>query len=391
MIRLSRDHLLALGLLVVLVIVTFITGFRKPGDEQPPPYASFSSTPNGAHALMLWLQALGYTVSNASDDAFVLPKDVAVTLMLEPTQLVSSGEWRTIDKWVEGGGTLVLAGDGFSTAQAVEHFKFVLRSQVTATDKLTLQTPLMVLPPVIAAADVRAVGYLEPHRDDYVVHLASDRHPVLVSFSQGTGRVFLSVAPFPFSNLGLKQEGNPPLVLNLITASSHAGMVWFDEWHHGVRGTGAEGTSNLQEWLFTTATGHSLLFTAVVIFVALILQGRRFGRPLPLPRDLTRRAPLEYITAIANLHRRAGHRSAILIQYYHRLKRELGHRYRLSAALDDDEFVRRLSGFRPDIDAASLRALLAKLQQRSPGEADLIQLAAQVADWLHNYSSGPAI
>ena len=33
-----------------------------------------------------------------------------------------------------------------------------------------------------------------------------------------------------------------------------------------------------QDWLRFTPAGHALLFTAVIVFLALLLQGRGFGR-----------------------------------------------------------------------------------------------------------------
>lgn len=380
MIKLTRDHLLALGLLALLITITFVAGFLTPDLRQLPPYASFSNTQEGTRALMLWLQELGYTVSGESEGVFSVPKNTAVMLMLEPTEMVTDGQWRLIDDWVDAGGTLIMAGESFYLANAVEHYQFSMRPLGTGAETLTLQLPLLEYPTVDSAVSARASTYLESDRDDYVVHLASGQQPVLVSFRQGDGRVFISAAPFPFSNLGLKQAGNPPLILNLVGTGRRSGGIWFDEWHHGIRGT--QEISGLFQWLLRSATGRALLFIAIVAFVALVLQGRRFGRPLPAPSDISRRAPLEYITAIANLHRRAGHRSAVMAQYHHSLKRELGYRYRLSVDLDDEEFVARLASFQPDIDTEALRTLLSRLRQLSPSETDLIQTAAQVSDWL---------
>ena len=61
-----------------------------------------------------------------------------------------------------------------------------------------------------------------------------------------------------------------------------------------------------------------------------------------MPRDTTRRSPLEFINAMANLHRRAGQRRAALRHYHDQLKRRLGRRYRLDPSLHDAEYVTRL-------------------------------------------------
>jgi len=204
---------------------------------------------------------------------------------------------------------------------------------------------------------------------------------VVVSFALGKGRVILSAAPYAFSNAGLKEPGNPALVLNLILISPASGAVWFDEWHHGVRPVDSQ-VVGPEDWLRRTPAGRALLYVAGVIFLAVLLRGRRFGRPVPLPGEITRRAPLEYISAIANLGRRAGHRRAVLQQYRQRLKRRLGQRYRLDPTLNDAEYAARLAEYNPGLDAEALRRLLARLQRPNVNESEMIQLAAEVAAWI---------
>ena len=42
----------------------------------------------------------------------------------------------------------------------------------------------------------------------------------------------------------------------------------------------------------------------------------------------------------------------------------------------------QLAKQKPDLDAAALQTLLTRLQNQKATEAELVQLAAQVADWL---------
>ena len=132
-------------------------------------------------------------------------------------------------------------------------------------------------------------------------------------------------------------------------------------------------------WLQRTPAGRAILFVAAVIFIGLVLRGRAFGRPVPLAKDISRRAPLEYISGIANLSRRAGHRTAVLQDYRDRLKRELGHRYRLNPTLPDVEFVARLAEYNPNLDATALLKLLQRLSQPNVSESEMIELAAEAA------------
>jgi len=203
---------------------------------------------------------------------------------------------------------------------------------------------------------------------------------VLVSFDVGKGRVILLSTSYPFSNLGLKQDGNPALLLNLLGTAKQQGPVWFDEWHHGFRGIAT--TGGPENWLRYTSLGRSLLFVVGVIFLALLLRGRGFGRPVPLPHELRRRGALEHITAMANLNRLAGHRHPVLLQYHHELKRTLGRRYRLDPALTDDEYVAYLVRYNPAIDGPALLAVLTRLRQPNLGEAEMIRAAAEAAKWI---------
>lgn len=379
--RLSRDTWLAIGLLVVLLAVTILAVFQQSRGNQSIPYDSNSTAPNGALALRLWLDDLGYTIYEERLSRFEIPPEVNLIFILEPLFPIETTEWVTLDRWVSNGGTLVLAGEEVLTiGPAMRQFQFTVRYVVPQTNTLTAQAPLLTSPPV-GAAQVEARAYLNTPRDDFVTHLALPEGPVLVSFEQGQGRVMLSTAPFPFSNRGLAEPGNAELVLNLISAAPQINTIWFDEWHHGLRSEEVI-YAGPADWLRYTPAGRAFVYVAVIVLVALLLVGQRFGRPVPLSRDMYRRTPLEYITAIANLGRRAGHRTDVLRQYHQRLKRGLGRRYRLNPTLPDDDYVEALSKLNPNLDVEALTRLLKRLKRQTVTEPDMIQLAAEVARWL---------
>jgi hypothetical protein len=379
--KLSRESWLAIGLVVVLAVITALAAAQQTQAAELPPLSSASTAPDGARALWMWLDDLHYAVRDDVTPFFSIPRDARLVLMLEPFPGITSAEWETIDDWVRDGGTLIVAGDQFGAALATQHYTFTLAYLDHPVPALAAQTPLLASPPLTGAADVQTLAYLETGRSDFVAHLATPSGPVVVSFALGKGRVILSAAPYAFSNAGLKEPGNPALVLNLILISPTSGAVWFDEWHHGVRPVDSR-VVGPEDWLRRTPAGRALLYVAGVIFLAVLLRGRRFGRPVPLPGEITRRAPLEYISAIANLSRRAGHRRAVLQQYRQRLKRHLGQRYRLDPTLNDAEYVARLAEYNPGLDAEALGRLLARLQRPNVNESEMIQLAAEVAAWM---------
>jgi hypothetical protein len=185
-----------------------------------------------------------------------------------------------------------------------------------------------------------------------------------------------------FANASLKKAGNPELVLNLLALAPPKGTVWFDEWHHGVR-SGAE-ILGPAEFLRRTPIGRSLLFVVFAVFIAILIQGRGFGRPVPLPQEIKRRGALEHVTGIANLSRRAAHRPAVMLHYHQQLKRKLGQRYRLDSGMEDQEYANALAGYNPSLNKDELLNLLKRLQRKDVNEAEMVSLAAEASKWIDN-------
>lgn len=380
-IKLSRDSWLALGLLVGLTAVTIIATIQDVRSRTiHPPLTSFSNQPDGARALWLWLDALGYQPSDSVRTTFTIPDNTTLLLLLEPQTLVDETEWEAIDGWVEEGGTLLVVGRTLGTTLAFRHYEFD-RVVLDGEGEGRVQSPLLVSPPLPALPTLDDLFALQTERTDFVTHLAVAGQPQWVSFLQGEGRVILGIESEPLTNVGLKEPGNAEWLLNLLSGAEPGATVWFDEWHHGVR---PEATDWPGPWLWlqTTAAGRGILFVVGLIFVTLLLRGWPFGRPVPLPQELHRRAPLEYITAVANLSRQAGHKTAVLQDYHDRLKRHLAQPYRLNPALPDAEFVEILAGYKTNLDEAALRSLLTRLSAANASENDLVQLGAEVAQWM---------
>jgi len=216
-------------------------------------------------------------------------------------------------------------------------------------------------------------------RDDYVTLITYDGKPVLVSFEQGNGRVVLGTLAHSFTNAGLKQSGNPELVLNILALARKKGTVWFDEWHHGEQGAQVLGPG---EFLRSTPVGRSLLFVTFAVFIVLFMQGRGFGRPVPLPQEIKRRGALEHVTGIANLSRRAAHRSAVMLHYHDQIKRKLGQRYRLDPGMDDEQYMHTLAGYNPSLDRNELSNLLKRLKRRDVSESEMVYLAGEASKWI---------
>lgn len=379
--NLSRDTKLALGILLLLVVATALAAVQAQTGPEYPALSSLSSAPDGALALKLWVKELRYNVDEQVLANFAPPENVSILFMLEPL-FPTESEMQSIDDWVESGGTLIAIGEQYGMYSMIDHYKFFFSYLPDNSGIPASGTLLMDSPSALDLKNARVNIALDSERDDYVVLLAYQAHPVLVSFEQGNGRVILGTIPESFTNAGLKQAGNPELVLNILALAHNKGRIWFDEWHHGLQS--GEQVLGPAEFLRSTPVGRSLLFVTFVVLIVFFLQGRGFGRPVPLPQEIKRRGALEHITGIANLSRRAAHRPAVMMHYHQQLKRKLGHRYRLDPSMDDKEYVDALSGYNPSLDKDELLNLLKRLKRKDISETEMVHFAVEASKWIDN-------
>jgi Domain of unknown function (DUF4350) len=377
---LSRDSKLALATLLLLVLVTIFAAIQGGIEQRYPSLSSLSSAPDGALALKLWLKELQFDVDEEVLANFIPPQKASILLMLEPLSTTES-ELQALDDWVEAGGTLIAIGGQYSLP-VLDHYQFNLSYLVDPSGTPDLTTPLLSSPSVVDIKSTEVKFGLQSKRDDFVVLVAYKGEPVMVSFEQGKGRVILGTMVESFTNAGLKTSGNPELVLNLLALAPSRSTVWFDEWHHGVRN--GEQILGPAGFLRRTPVGRSLLFVVFTVFIALFIQGRGFGRPIPLPQEIKRRGALEHVTGIANLSRRAAHRPAVMMHYHQQLKRKLGQRYRLDPGMDDQEYVAALASYNRSLNKDELLSLLKRLKRKDVSEAEMVSLAAEASKWIDN-------
>lgn len=377
--RLSRDAWMGIGILAALVLVTSFAAIQQTRQANDIPYTSTSSQPNGTMALSLWLEALGYQQADPYVSSFNPGTDIQIIFMIQPSVPVSEEEWRILDGWIDDGGVLVLAGRNGQTNLAMQHFEFDIMVLPARASEISPALPLL-RSPILESRVVQQTDYaLRTDRTDFTPLMTAGGMPSAVTFIQNNGRVLLTTTPEAFTNLGLKDESKAVMILNLLAWTGDKGRVLFDEWHHGIQSADIVGPT---QFLWNTSGGHAILFAVFAIFGALLLQGRAFGRPVPLRHEIKRRTPMEHVTAIANLNRKAGHRSEVAKQYHHRLKRHLGQRYRLDPSTGDEDFVDTLSAYNPAIDKAELLHLLKRLSGPVVSETELVKLAADAATWM---------
>ncbi len=134
--------------------------------------------------------------------------------------------------------------------------------------------------------------------DAPVVHLANNDKNLLVDFPFGSGQIVYLTDPYIVSNGGIGLVDNAQLAANIV--ASPDGIVAFDEYHQGY------GEGNNQIFTYFAGTPVAAIFLQLLFLVAVFFftQSRRFARPLP-EAEPNRLAKLEYVSAMAELQRRA--------------------------------------------------------------------------------------
>ncbi|HUF39104.1 MAG TPA: DUF4350 domain-containing protein [Anaerolineales bacterium] len=381
----NRETVLTLALISLLVALTVFGALTRTADPAAIPLDSASTAPDGARALYDWLDELGYAVSDEVTSRFVVPAGTDLVFLLEPTGM-SGAEADALVEWVEDGGILVFAGGTFGTAPLLAAFDVARGFPETTGAAVAPALPVLLDPPVEDPIPFEANSYLVPAFDDYLPLAALPEGPVAIRFDRGNGRVVLSASAQPFTNAGLKQPGAGAFVLNLAGEAPAGALIWFDEWHHGRRPAAGD-PAGPGDWLRRTPAGRAVLYAAGAVFVWIALSGRAFGRPVRPEGERTRRAPLEYITAIAGLNQLAGNRTELLAHYHRRLKRGLAARYRIDPGVPDDEFIEALRKYDPDMDLETLARLLAELGRPDVSETELVRLSTEAAEWLESRSA----
>lgn len=381
--RYSRDTWLTIGIILLLSLMSIVFAIQQARTIDAPPLANDSNLPDGGKALRLWLEAVGFEVDTQTLTEFAPPENTDLILILQPTELITGRDLDALDEWVRDGGLLLVAGDSVPATQLFDYFDFEVLPRFPREQAYVAQHPALGGPMSWESAEILPNAVFTSERDDFVALLALDGNPLIISVPEGDGTLILSTTAQPFTNLGLQQTGNAPLALNLILTTLQSGRIWFDEWHHGTRELeDPDAIVGIERWILETPLGQALLYLVAVVFLILLIRGRGFGRPIPLPNTQQRRAPLEYITAIANLNRRAGNRAEVLADYRLRLKRQLGQRYRLDPTLPDDVYLQQLSAANPALDVQGVQKLLIRLQNSQLSETQLVEIAGEISELL---------
>jgi hypothetical protein len=369
----TRDVVFLVLLFTVLAGLTaYATARRVQAEEAAAgsrvPYSSHSATGNGMLALHNWLAAIGYRPQRIENRAFRVQDDVVLLFVVEPSEDITRDEALYLLNWVARGHTLYVAETGFGSGNAL-----LAQLDVSLAARGGEQNGLRLTQPFVDASmgtlDGESLRGLATNRDDSLAY-DNGKPPTLLRIAHGEGTLWLSSAPSLLSNENLANENNAKFVLGLVQTAPRGSVIAIDEYHHGLNETGEE---TFLAAMYVSPWGWALLFSILLVFGYLVVNGKRFGRTIPVQRALARRTPSEYVVSMANLFRRANKRGMVLQHYRHALKRRLGRPFHLSPELPDERYVELLTRMRPELDRVELTRVLDDLRRADANELDLVK------------------
>jgi hypothetical protein len=194
-----------------------------------------------------------------------------------------------------------------------------------------------------------------------VAHLADNRGALLVDYPRRAGRIIVLSDPFIVANGGITQADNLQLAIN--TVAGAGGLIAFDEYHQGRGATRNE----MLAYFAGTPVLAMLAQATLIILVLLWTRGRRFARPLPVPR-VDRRSKLEFVASMAELQQRARAYDLAIENIYARTRRVLARYAGVESAASSSEIARRVAARSQKIDRQQLESLLRECEDAIAGE-----------------------
>ena len=209
-----------------------------------------------------------------------------------------------------------------------------------------------------------------------VVHFASERGALLVDFAYGQGRIIVLSDPFILANNGISSADNLQLAINLVAGGG--GLIAFDEFH--------QGRSVPHNALIAYFAGTPVLAMcgqlALIVLALIWTRGRRFARPLPLPK-IDRRSSLEFVASMAELQQRARAYDLALENIYARTRRVLSRYAGAGNNSTRAEIAQRVAS-RSRLDQAELETLMRNCEDVINGAPTKSQSSVDLARRLRN-------
>jgi hypothetical protein len=430
--------IVVIGVLIALNAASYVRVEHVADSESTPDRSTFNSGATGTQAFYDFLHESGRQVVRWREGVSALvtlngPKPDTFVI-IGPVQVgYSRRETQEILRWVESGGQLVVI-DRQPDRRLVKPREWIIASQIgtypwselDANDFEQMTTGIVPVKPAQPTALALNVESVMPSRfmgemtiapagqkpaetptpdyedddEDYeqsrpesethsrsteresqapVVHLRSERGALLLDYPYGGGRVVVLSDPYIVANNGIGRADNLILALNVVGA--RGGLIAFDEFHQG-----RAVTHNALFQYFSGTPVMAICAQLALIGLAIVWsQGRRFGRPLPLPQ-VDRRSKLEFVASMAELQQRANAHDLALENIYARVRRVLVRYAGLSNSSPRGEIARRVA-MRSGINRAELETLMRRCEDTINGASTSARDTLRMAQRLREIES----
>ncbi len=386
-----RRHAPRETLLSLLVILLLLAGGLALGwwiSTLRPAYHPQSRAATGTLALKTWLERMGFQVRALPTTMAQPPADVEMILLFPGSTSVTVEDARMLHDWVAAGHTLVLVAMNDFILDAQLDLKQTDRfaERIPENSPLFQDTPL--LPDGPASLRPAAPSFQSLKRDAPAAlpvlsqRVGEKRFPAVVVQQVGKGAVWHVAAQAAPTNQALQEDAGY-LVIAWLRTVSEGGVILMDL-YHPLSPTPAHafqpGAPGLLAYLLRTSWGVATLAAATLMFLFLLLQGRRLGPAIPPPRAIRRREAAEYVVAMAQLKQRARQRRTVARHQNRRLRAGLARHWPIDPSLPSEAFITALQEAHDPPSPALIQRIEAVLTalERAPSEAQLVRLAAEV-------------
>lgn len=224
-IKLSNEGKLLLGILgVTLLLITMSALLADDANSENLNLSTYSSRTGGAKATFLLIQELGYSVERWTSSPSSLPADSQNTLLViaTPTRIPTDDDRAAINKFIDRGGSVLLAGNYATVLMPYLRVRFDIPSKSWQSYPAQVPHPLNQ---GVAAITMPRGPYWETE-SEYLPLYGQGEHAVAVVVNRGQGRILWLASPVPLSNAGLKADGNPEFLANILAVTGSRRVLW---------------------------------------------------------------------------------------------------------------------------------------------------------------------
>lgn len=223
--KLSNDGKILLTIAgIALLLICISAGVANSNASDELTLSTYSSRSGGAKATFRLIQELGYSAERWVQDPAALPQDAKNTLLIEmnPRRLPSDDQREAINRFLQNGGTLLIAGpmssvflrEGFGVpeipSQSWKDYPAM------APHPLNNGIPSITMPAGVYSYD----------RVDAIPLFGKESKPVAIELRHGSGSIVWLASPVPLSNAGLLAKGNPEFLANLLAVNGSQRVLW---------------------------------------------------------------------------------------------------------------------------------------------------------------------